>query len=94
MDGYNNYEQTEQIPSQYKPISAWGYVGYNLLFSIPLIGFILIIVFAVGGSENINVRNYARSFLCVLLLSVILAAIVVLIMIIAGGSFAYYMRSI
>ena len=87
MDGYNNYEQTEQIPSQYKPISAWGYVGYNLLFSI------LIIVFAVGGSENINVRNYARSFLCVLLLSVILVAIVVLIIIIAGGSLAYYMNS-
>lgn len=93
MDGYNNNEPANQIPRQYKPIGAWGYVGYNLLFSIPFIGFILVIIFAVGGSENINVRNYARSFLCVLLLAVILAILALLIVIIAGGSFAYLLQS-
>ena len=27
------------IPFEYKPISMWGYFDYELLFSIPLIGF-------------------------------------------------------
>ena len=42
------------IPESYRPISAWGYFGYNLLFSIPIIGFILLLVFALGGTANIN----------------------------------------
>ena len=40
-----------QIPEEYKPISMWGYFGYELLFSIPCIGFILLIllmVYALG----------------------------------------------
>ena len=49
------------IPNEYKPISAWGYFGYNILFSIPIIGFIFLIVFSFDSS-NINRRNYARSF--------------------------------
>ena len=32
--------QTVELPSQYRPIGAWGYFGYSLLFSIPLVGFI------------------------------------------------------
>ena len=42
----------------YNPISMWGYFGYGLLFSIPIIGFILAIVFSFGGTKNINLRNY------------------------------------
>ena len=30
---------------EYKPISAWGYFGYSLLFSLPIAGFILLIIF-------------------------------------------------
>ena len=41
------------IPNEYKPISAWGYFGYNILFSIPIIGFIFLIVFSFDSS-NIN----------------------------------------
>ena len=68
----NNYNQQPQtIPSQYNPISAWGYVGYSLLFSIPLAGFILLIVFSFSD-ENINRRNYARSYFCMLLIGVII----------------------
>lgn len=63
------------IPESYRPISAWGYFGYNLLFSIPIIGFILLLVFALGGTANINLRNYARSFFCGLLLILIVSAI-------------------
>ena len=64
------------IPEEYKPISAWGYFGYNLLFGIPLVGFIFLCVFALGGTNNVNLRNYARSFFCALLLALIFAIII------------------
>lgn len=59
------------IPYEYKPIGAWGYIGYNLLFAIPLVGFIMMFVFGFGGTGNVNVRNYARSFLLGYLISII-----------------------
>ena len=68
----------------YTPLGAWAYFGYNLLFSIPLVGFILLIVFSFGGTKKINLRNYARSFFCVMALSVI-----ILIILAALGVFRY-----
>ena len=67
------------VPSEYKPISMWGYFGYELLFGIPVIGFIILLVFAFGGSGNINLKNFARSKFCYVILLfvifVVLAAI-------------------
>ena len=68
------------IPPEYKPISAWGYIGYNILFAIPLVGFILMLVFSFGGTSNINLRNYARSFLCLILLGIIIFVVIFLLM--------------
>lgn len=51
-----------------KPISMWGYFGYQILFSIPVIGFIFILIYSFGGTNNINLRNYARSYFCILIL--------------------------
>lgn len=56
-----------KIPNDYEPISMWGYFGYDLLFSIPIIGWIINIVFAFGIASNINLKNYARSKFCVLI---------------------------
>ena len=68
MNDYN-------IPDEYRPISMWGYFGYSILFAIPLLGLILIIVFSVGGTRNINLRNFARSYFCWLIVIIILIAI-------------------
>lgn len=68
-------EIMNDIPEEYRPISMWGYFGYELLFSIPCIGFILLIVFSVGGTKNVNVRNFARSYFCFAILMIILVAI-------------------
>ncbi len=59
------------IPSEYKPISMWGYFGYQILFAIPIIGFILLLVFALGGTRNINLRNFARSYFCLFIIIVV-----------------------
>ena len=69
------------IPEEYTPISMWGYFGYSILFAIPVVGLICIIVFSFGGSRNINLRNYARSFFCWL----IIGAVIFIILLIFGG---------
>lgn len=65
-------QELSSIPPEYKPISMWGYFGYELLFSIPCIGFILLLVFAFGGTQNVNLKNFARSYFCFLVVIVVL----------------------
>lgn len=67
-------ENNTNIPSEYRVLSPWAYFGYNLLFAIPLVGFICAIIFAFDNS-NLNRRNYARSFFCNLIIAVIITII-------------------
>ena len=76
----------EELPERLRPLSPWAYFGYNLLFAIPIVGFILLIVFSCSGA-NVNRRNYARSFWCLLII-VAVAALVVLIVAAATGGLA------
>ena len=66
------------LPDQYRPLSPWAYFGLSILFSIPVVGLILLIVFSFN-KKNINRRNFARSYFCGLLLFVILIVVAVLI---------------
>lgn len=68
----NAVSASEKQNAIYKPIGMWGYFGFQILFGIPLIGFIFLLVFAFGGTKNINVRNFARSYFCVLILWIVL----------------------
>ena len=80
MNEQNNENlQTTNIPEEYKPITMWGYFGYEILFSIPCIGLVILLVFSFGGTKNINLRNFARSYFCFLIL------LVVLFFILTGG---------
>ncbi len=65
------------IPEKYRPISMWGYFGYQILFSIPIVGFIFLVVFALGGTKNVNKRNFARSYFCYLIILIIIMTILV-----------------
>lgn len=69
--------------SKYQPISAWGYFGIFLLVAIPVIGWILIIVWALGGCRKVNKRNMARG----ILLNVLLQVILIVIALAVAGSF-------
>ena len=65
------------MPDKYKPISPFGYIGYQILFSIPVLGFIFLIIFSISGG-NINRRNFARSYFCVYILIIILVIIFII----------------
>ena len=81
----NQSQGQVRIPDRYKPISAWGYVGYQLLFSIPVIGFIMLLVFSCGGASNINLKNFSRSYLCVLLLVAVIGVIALAVALAVGA---------
>lgn len=81
----NNQNNQVNIPSEYKPISMWEYFGYQILFAIPIIGFILLLVFALGGTKNINLKNFARSYFCLFII-----VIVILILLTIFGAASYF----
>lgn len=74
----------------YTPLGMWSYFGYDILFMIPLVGILLLIVFSVGGTSNINLRNYARSKFCLI---IILSVILLLLIMLGGGLAAYTMMA-
>lgn len=74
-----NKPQSVYIPAEYQPISMWGYLGYQLLFAIPCVGFILLLVFSFGGTSNVNVKNFARSHFCLFIISIILTVLLFLL---------------
>ena len=65
-------------------LGPWAYFGLSLLYSIPIVGFIFLIVFSIDDS-NLNRRNYTRSYWCALIIAVALIVIVFLILLATGG---------
>ena len=55
----------DQLPERFRPLGAWAYFGWTILFSLPIAGLIIAIVFAVKKDGNVNLRNFARSMFCV-----------------------------
>ena len=64
------------------PLSPWTYFGLEILYSIPIIGFIFLICHALGA-ENENKKNFARSYFCFV---IVVGIIIGIIFIIANAS--------
>lgn len=76
--------EVEKVPEQNAPLSPWAYFGLQILFSIPVVGFVFLIVFSCNGS-NINRRNFARSYWCALLIVAVIVVIALVVMLAMGG---------
>lgn len=75
----------QEIPGEYKPLSPWAYFGWQLLFAIPVVGFVLLIVMSFAP-KNKNLKNLARSYWCALLIVVALIVTIVVLTLALGGS--------
>lgn len=71
-----------QLPENQRPIHYKEWALYLFLTSLPLIGFILLLVWAFGDGGNINRREFARGYL---LLFVIGIVIILLFLFFFGG---------
>jgi hypothetical protein len=81
----NDFDAADNYGSDDNGLSTLAYMGYELLFSIPIIGFAVMIVFSLGGTKNPNVRNFARSFLCYFVIILIISVIFGKILLSGGG---------
>lgn len=61
--------------SDWTPITMWGYFGYQLIFSIPIVGLIMAIIWSFSA-KNQNLKNYARSQFCWLIIYMIILVII------------------
>ena len=50
-------------PEKYRPMSGWGFYWWSVLYSIPIIGFIFLLINACDPS-NLCRRSHARSYFC------------------------------
>lgn len=72
------YQQAQQSPITYDPdapLSMGQYLGMMLLTCIPLVGFILLLVWAFSGSSNENKKNFARAALILWIIAVVVGII-------------------
>ena len=62
-----------------KPLSTWSYIWRGVLFSIPIIGLVLLFVFAFAQGINENSRSFARAWLIKLLVGLIVVIALVIV---------------
>lgn len=76
---------------EYRPMSAWAYFGHTVLYSLPIIGFIFLIIHSCK-SNYLARRNYARSYWCALIVAAVVFVILALIAFAMGESIFYLMN--
>ena len=98
--GQNAYSDAQPSPrmnedpmgsSPYAVLSSWGFVGSLLLMALPIVGFIITIVWASGGVVNLNRRNLARGYLLMMAFGIVIY-ILVAIAVVAGGGSQYFLN--
>lgn len=57
----------EDLPAQLRVLSPWAYFGLQILYSIPIVGFIFLLIHTFSAG-NLNRRSFARSYWCALLI--------------------------
>ena len=65
--------------SKFAPMTSWGMAIQLILMNIPVIGFVLMVVWACGGCRKIARRNLARANLILLILGIIVVIIAALL---------------
>ncbi len=84
--------EESELPKKYRPIKPWGYFWLELLFAIPVVGLIALLIFTFAG-KNVNRRNFARSYWCVLLVAAIVLIVLLIIGFVTGYAQEFYKQA-
>ena len=57
----NNNFDIQSLPSKYRPLTPFGYFFRNLVYAIPVLGWIIALITALLGA-NVNAKKHARSY--------------------------------
>lgn len=77
--GYAYYDEPP-ADSKYALVPSKSFFGLYILFSVPVIGWFVCIVMALGGCRNRNKRNFARAMFMLYLVFILLLCIITVIM--------------
>lgn len=69
-----------------EPLSVGNYIGMFFLSAIPMVGFIMLLIWAFGSGVNINRKNYARAVLIMGLIAMGVWIVLLVLGLIVGGS--------
>ena len=75
QDIYMEQEQLTQEADRYAPVSTGTFFWHRVLYGIPVIGWILCLVFSFT-QKNVNKRNFARATLIGLIISLVITCII------------------
>lgn len=79
---FDSVLSSDDLPQSLRPLSVLDYVGYLILFQLPIIGFIMIIFYSIKA-KNKNLKNFARALL---LLGVIVVVLYIIVLLLLGDS--------
>lgn len=84
------HHQSRKDPRE-EVMTVKGWIGMFIIMMIPLLNFIMLLVWALGGNVNKNKQNYIRAIIIFSIIITILAGIIALILLlislIFGGEF-------
>lgn len=75
----------DDYDDDYTPISPFGYIGFQILFAIPVIGLLCVIIFSIFP-KNHNVKNFARSQIIIYVFFTVFLAVLFALAVISGMS--------
>lgn len=65
----------QKKPASTAPLPVWKFLGIFILMSIPIVGIIMVFVWAFGSSCNINTKHYARAVLIMAVIAIVLTVV-------------------
>lgn len=78
-----NYVQKAAPSNDFKPMSAWKWIGLTFLPLIPLVGSIIYLVlmfkWAFGSTKDLSLKGYARANLIMMLFAIVIIILVTII---------------
>lgn len=86
-----SYQQPGYTPAvDNSPLSVGQYIGMYLIQLIPVVGFILLLVWAFSADTNLNKKNWAKAMLIIMLIGIVLTIVISIAM---GGMIAALLNS-
>ncbi|MDO5688204.1 MAG: hypothetical protein Q4G29_02715 [Pseudoscardovia radai] len=75
-----DYFDENDLPVRFRPLTVSEYVGFLLLFSLPIVGLVATTFYSTSSAESVNLRNFSRAML---ILHIAVDALVVIIVLLA-----------
>lgn len=82
----NNIYVSDDMYHYDEHVSTWGWIGRWLIMCIPIVGFIMLFVWAFGGTRKRSLKTWARAHLFLSLIGIIVSVIAIIVLMANGNN--------